>query len=266
MDPKIITEVIVYAVSLCLLYIGAFHLLFHRSDIFGGLYFNFVALIIYGIALYSLISLGANPIYVLSSVGYHLLLLVPFYLFIRKKIPPKSSNGFVDRFRNELRSFGFTIGEYKKNIISLSPIILFVIIKLIEPIYLGKEILIAPRCPVEVRGGYVFITLFLAPIIEEIYYRGLLSKYFEKKLREWEIIFLSSLLFAAIHIPKYLFVPSWFVAPVLELQFDVFSIAFYFFSMFMVGVYCSTIYFFTESIIYSILFHFLWNSISILAF
>ncbi len=87
----------------------------------------------------------------------------------------------------------------------------------------------------------VFLTIFLVPITEELYFRGLIFSLLDNKLNKYLIVCISAVLFALIH-----FHTTFITIGV----------------MFVIGVCAGLLVVFTKSIHSAIYFHITWNCVS----
>lgn len=88
---------------------------------------------------------------------------------------------------------------------------------------------------------------FLVSIAEELSFRGYILPCMEKSFGRWKAIFMTSVLFAALHIPSILF-----------LSLPLFNASVMFLTVIMAGILLSLFYF-TKGLKSSIGFHFSWN-------
>ena len=125
----------------------------------------------------------------------------------------------------------------------------FVLISMIFILELGLEWIkfdgFVPAAPYILITGVLFE--FLVSIAEELSFRGYILPCMDKSFGRWKAIFMTSVLFAALHIPSILF-----------LGLPLFNASIMFLTVTMAGVLLSLLYF-TNGLKTSIGFHFSWN-------
>ena len=196
-----------------------------------------IILIIYGILL------ALTRKFELLSTFYHLALLIfPLILILSKK--------------ETFRSLGFKKGNTQQGIAFL----IVILIVMIGGTYLRALLAYKHVSLVFDFSFLFFVAVFLAPISEEIFHRGLLQTKLEKIFDEtYEIVF-PAILFALIHVPKLLFAKE-FVSPSASLSPIFSGLIVSLFVFFVLGMLFGYIYQKTKSIYYVIGTHFLYNLI-----
>jgi len=183
-----------------------------------GLLWYIISLVVYGILLYVF-----EEVAILSTF-YKILLLFPIALVLLK--------------RCSWGSIGFKKPE--KPINWVIPFIIGVpLIAILSRIYIYNQSINA----IELTYPF-FLAVLIAPITEEIFFRGFLLERFSKKLSEEIAIVIVALLFMIVHIPK--------------LAIGVYDPVNMIF-VFVLGYLYGVSYLFGGSLIYPIVFHALWN-------
>ena len=128
-------------------------------------------------------------------------------------------------------------------LIIISPII--ILVNLLSAIllegYNTQNVVTSLKSEFGVPFRYLITLLFIAPIFEEFYFRGILINYLEKKIGPFWAIILSSLYFSTIH-------------------FNIAAGS----TLFSLGILLGLVSYITKSVIYSIFLHMLFNLIMII--
>jgi len=101
---------------------------------------------------------------------------------------------------------------------------------------------------IEFKNINILSTILFIPIAEELFFRGFIQEYLQKKLKIWSAIIVASIMFAIIH------------APYLDLVWSEYNPEWHsFYLTFFGGLISGIMYFKSKSILPSITFHIFWN-------
>jgi len=166
--------------------------------------------------------LGISREYESNSLFYHFLLLsFPIFSVVSK--------------RESLSTIGFRKGEVKRGALFCGLMVLVI----------AYQVLRRPEFKLNLDFYSLFSTVFFAPLTEELFFRGYLQPKFEERWSTEKGVFFVSFLFALIHVPKLLFTPL--INPLDLIYFFIF------------GFFCGYARSETNSLIYPIVCHSIWN-------